>query len=773
MPFGATGCQEFPDSVTLECAYSFQPSIAAHVCRTHFSLRYGSDCMQRTYLPCPASCSFVKVRLKSLQADLLDLPSPLTRFVERIGSGRVYATALFVALAYYAGAKLGLALTFDPYPVAILWPPNAILMGSLLITPVRFWYILLLAVLPAHVLAELEGGVPPLMVLCWFASNVSEALIAATCLRWLLSRSPSFDSVQEAGAFIVFAVFLAPFLSSFVDAAFVRLIGWGEVGYWQVWGTRFISNALAVVTIVPFIVSSANAGWRKLRDMALDNMLEGLLLLSGLLVASIVVFATPPRIVEALPALLYLPLPFLLWAAVRFSPVGSSIAFMTITLLVIWGAGHGRGPFLGGSAAEKTLSVQMFLIFVGIMLMLLSASVEERRRSERRLRSNDERFHLVLRATNDVIFDWDIAADRLWWNTNGEMFFGRMSDKHQTHYAEWFALLHPEDRDRVASRVQTAINTGAQTFQAEYRLRRRDGNYAYVHGRGFIVRDDAGKPCRVIGSLTDITDRKRAEESNRHLAHVSRLATLGELTASIAHEVNQPLGAILSNAEAAEMLLDQANIQTEELKQIICDIRQDDLRASDVIKHIRSLVKKGELVMQPFDMNQAIRDVLNLVNADLARHKVTVETRLAPLPLVHGDQVHLQQVLLNLTINAVEAMSETPGSDKRLSIQTRCADTGGIEVTVCDSGPGIAPAAAELLFDSFYTTKPQGMGLGLSISRSLIKAHGGTIRAYTRREGGACFSFHLPPMPRARSTIDIRDRSGPSISEQSESPRED
>jgi len=295
--------------------------------------------------------------------------------------------------------------------------------------------------------------------------------------------------------------------------------------------------------------------------------------------------------------------------------------------------------------------------------------------------------------------------------------------------------------------VRSAINTGEQTFQAEYRLRRRDGQYAYVNGRSCIVRDRAGNPCRVIGSLTDITDRKRAEEGNRHLAHVSRLAALGELTASIAHEVNQPLGAILSNAEAAELLLDQGTIQTEELKQIICDIRQDDLRASDVIKHIRSLVKRGELVMQPFDMNQAIRDMLTLFNADLVRQKVTVETRLAPLPLVHGDRVHLQQILLNLIINAVEAMSDTPGSDKRLRIQTRCADTGGIEVAVCDSGPGIAPATEELLFDSFYTTKPQGMGLGLSISRSLIKAHGGTIRAFTLREGGACFSFRLPPMP--------------------------
>ena len=149
-----------------------------------------------------------------------------------VGEWPVLLAALLVAAGYYAGAKLGLALTFSPHPISVLWPPNSILLAALLLAPVRWWWVLLLAVLPVHLLAELQGGVPLPMVLCWFVSNASEALIGASCVRALLKRPPVFDSVGNAGIFLLFAVFLAPFLSSFLDAAFVQWIGWGESDYW-------------------------------------------------------------------------------------------------------------------------------------------------------------------------------------------------------------------------------------------------------------------------------------------------------------------------------------------------------------------------------------------------------------------------------------------------------------------------------------------------------------------------------------------------------------
>jgi PAS domain S-box-containing protein len=796
--------------------------------------------------------------------------------------------AFLVFAAYYLGAKVGLALTFHPHPISVLWPPNAILLAALLLAPFRWWPALILAAFPAHLLAELQDGVPAAMVLCWFVSNVSEALIGAFCVRWVLQGPLTFDSLRKVGMFIAFSAMLAPFISSFFDAAFVRLIGWGDSGYWQLWRTRFFSNILATLTIVPVIVTWATLRSGPIRAAAPGRLAEGIVLLAGLLAAGVVVFDADP-VQASVPALLYLPLPFLLWAALRFGPAGSSAAFMIVAFLVIWGAGHGRGPFITGAPLESALSVQMFLIFVGVSLLVLAAGVQESRDSERRLRSSeqrvaaseeryrevveaqtelvtryardgtltfvnpaycrffgksreqligsslleqvpesaratvlgfieklavdqgpivcerrviaadgsvrwqqwvdyailasdgsvvefqgigrditdlkaaaetlrasDERFQLVLRATNDVIYDWDIVADDLWWNQNGEAYFGKVSDNGPRDYAALADLLHPEDRKRVVSQLRALIDGGGQVCDAEYRLRRMDGTYAYINGRGFILRDDAGKPLRMIGSLRDVTDRKRVEEANQRLAHVSRLAVIGELTASIAHEINQPLGAILSNADAADILLGAKEVPLDELRLIIHDIRRDDLRAGEVIKHMRALLRRRELAVQPFDLNRAISDILHLVGADLARHHVAVETAFAQLPIVHGDQIHLQQVVLNLILNGIEAMEDTPVSRRRFGIGTERAATGGVEVTVWDSGPGIAPDCAEQLFESFFTTKPNGMGLGLSIARSIVEAHGGTIRAATRREGGASFSFVLPGQVAGRRTIQMR-----------------
>src|SRR5262249_11515403 len=377
-------------------------------------------------------------------------------------------------------------------------------------------------------------------------------------------------------------------------------------------------------------------------------------------------------------------------------------------------------------------------------LVTIIHDVTKLKRTEESLRRNDERFQHVLRATNDVVYDWDVVADSLWWNGNGDAYFGKMSENGPCTRARWAAALHPEDRERVTSRLDAMLKAGGGVSDTEYRLRRVDGNYAHVHGRGFVVRDASGRPLRMIGSLMDITDRKRAEDANQRLAHVSRLAGLGGLTASLAHEINQPAGAILSNADAAELLLDSEVVPVDELRQIVKDIRKDDIRAGEVIRHMRSLTRRRNLSMQPFDLNRAIDDVIRLVNVDLGRHRVAVDAEFAPLPIVYGDQVHVQQVVLNLILNGVDAMADTPAARRRLRITTARCESGGVEVSVTDSGPGIAHDQAEDLFASFYTTKPDGVGLGLSIARSIVEAHGGAIWAETRPEGGARFSFVLP-----------------------------
>src|SRR5688572_10328807 len=231
---------------------------------------------------------------------------------------RPVLAALLVAAAYYLGAKVGLALTFSPHPISVLWPPNAILMGVLLVAPVRWWWLPIAAAFPAHLAAELQGGVPLAMVLCWYLSNASEALIGALFVRRFATHPVKLDSVQNVFVFVAGAVFLAPFLSSFLDAAFVVVIGWGQGGYWQLWNSRFYSNVLATLALVPLILTWFGGGAARARAMTPRRRLEGAALLSGLLVVGVAVFDAPPSQFMPPAGLLYLPLPFLAWAALRF-----------------------------------------------------------------------------------------------------------------------------------------------------------------------------------------------------------------------------------------------------------------------------------------------------------------------------------------------------------------------------------------------------------------------------------------------------------------------
>jgi signal transduction histidine kinase len=257
----------------------------------------------------------------------------------------------------------------------------------------------------------------------------------------------------------------------------------------------------------------------------------------------------------------------------------------------------------------------------------------------------------------------------------------------------------------------------------------------------------------IVTLLIERRQRRRAERRSRdltvELAHASRLTTVGEITASIAHQVNQPLAAILSNAEAAELLLDASPLPLGELRQILADIRRDDERAGEVIHGMRALLQRREVEVRPVDLNEATSEILRLLNGESSRLGVTVEVDLLEgLPAVAGDRVHLQQVVLNLVMNGLEATAERCGGGNRVTVRTKWRETGEVEVAVEDTGPGIAPEHFPRLFDSFFTTKKNGMGLGLSIARSLVESHGGRIWA-ENNTGGATFRFVLPGCARS------------------------
>lgn len=250
------------------------------------------------------------------------------------------------------------------------------------------------------------------------------------------------------------------------------------------------------------------------------------------------------------------------------------------------------------------------------------------------------------------------------------------------------------------------------------------------------------------------SSHRAADNLGAEVTHNARLALAGELTASIAHEIAQPLSAILNNVETAELVLKQSRnaAAADALAPILADIKRDDLRANDVVNRLRALLRKRELTLEPLDINTLVGSAVTLVRADAGRRLVQLRTELEPdLPPVAADPVHLQQVVLNLLVNGMDSMSKTAPPARCLYVRTRLRAGSAVEITVRDNGHGIDPAHAGRLFDSFFTTKEGGMGLGLSIARSIVHAHGGTIWAERARGGGSIFSFRLP-LPRQRVT---------------------
>jgi len=284
---------------------------------------------------------------------------------------------------------------------------------------------------------------------------------------------------------------------------------------------------------------------------------------------------------------------------------------------------------------------------------------------------------------------------------------------------------------------------------------RPDGEVRTVHSRVDVTRDGAGRPRRMFGTIQDVTRRKRAEESLREserryreaqteLAHVNRVTTMGQLTASIAHEVKQPIAAVVTSADAGLRWLAANPPGLEEVRDVLDGIIRAGNQASEVINRIRALIRKVPERKASLDINDTILETITLTRSELERHRIALQTELGNgLPRIWGDRVQLQQVILNLVMNAIEAMSEISEGSRELLISTSIDAPGGVIVAVRDSGPGLKPDSLARLFDPFYTTKPAGMGMGLSICRSITEAHGGRLWAAPNTPKGAVFQFTL------------------------------
>jgi signal transduction histidine kinase len=359
-----------------------------------------------------------------------------------------------------------------------------------------------------------------------------------------------------------------------------------------------------------------------------------------------------------------------------------------------------------------------------------------RRRAEGEVRESETRMALAANAAGLNFWEWNLVSDEIWSKGNGRMDFKL-----------FLQTLHPDDREPVSHAVAKAMN-GDGDFKSEYRMLPSDGVMVWMAGRGRVEFDVAGRPVLMRGVSVDITQRKQSElelqRQREELAHLSRVTMLGELSSSLAHELSQPLGAILRNAEAAGLILQEPSPDLEELRAIVTDIRKDDERGGAVISRMRSIAKRREVVASRFDLNQLVDETISLVRPVAILRKINlVFERDVSIPEIFGDRIQLQQVLLNLLLNAKQAINDAKPERSRITVRLGWLD-GQVEVAVADCGTGIPAEQLNRIFEPFFTTKPNGLGLGLPISRTIVEAHGGQIRAENNANGGATFSFTLP-----------------------------
>jgi PAS domain S-box-containing protein len=381
-----------------------------------------------------------------------------------------------------------------------------------------------------------------------------------------------------------------------------------------------------------------------------------------------------------------------------------------------------------------------------LIVLIACEDVTERKQAENALRQSEMYLAEAQRLSRTGSFGWRVSSGEIIWSEETFRMFGydkAPSIKHATV----FQRVHPDDRARVEQTIDRASSDG-KDFAHGYRLLMPDGSVKHVHAAAHAVTDASGD-IEFVGAVTDITSRKRAEaelhEAQANLAHVTRVTALGELAASIAHEVNQPLAAVVTNAAACLRWLDREPANLKEARSTVQSIVEDGNRAGEVIQRVRALVNKTADQKAPLHINEVVNEVMSLVQHELFSHRVALRLELAPaLPSVLADRIQLQQVILNLVINGIEAMQPIKERARELMIRTRQDETGQVLVTVSDVGVGVAAENTDRLFDAFFTTKSSGMGMGLSICRSIVNAHGGRLSASGNGGPGATFQFTLP-----------------------------
>jgi PAS domain S-box-containing protein len=646
---------------------------------------------------------------------------------------RTVILVCFVAILSYCAAKLGGILTIGTQSDWPLWLGNVVLVSVLLLVSRKKWPILITAALVAFALNDMQTDLTLRSRSLLILSDIVEVLTAAFCLNYAFGGVPRLNSVRALGKFSIFAVLLPPCVGAF----FVALATGGD--YWASWRISFFSEAIVYLTLMPAILGWFSKGPAR-RQKSPAYYLEAAALIAVLMVFGYLAFAAPGRYSSGL--LLYALVPFMLWSALRFGTTGVSTSAIAIAVLAIWGASHGRGPFVESGPLNNVLSLQLFLFFTAAPFMVLAAVVEENKQTSEQL------FQSIFENAQIGISFFSIDGQEHFSNRATHEMLG-YSEKELSNLEQWDKIIDPAERAEDANRYAELLAGKRDNDEWVRHFIRRDGRMVTANGRFTLLRDSAGKP-RYVASLTeDITERRRAEVELRTAKETAVAATRAksDFLANMSHEIRTPMNAILGMTHLAlktELTPKQRDYltKTKAAAQSLLGIINDILDFSKI--------EAGKLDMEETDfrLEEVLANVSSVVSqkAHDKNLEFLIDTEQDLPPNLVGDPLRLGQILINLVNNAMK-FTERGEIVVTVTLAEKLQDRVNLKFSVRDSGIGMTPEQTARLFqafrqaDSSTTRKYGGTGLGLSISKRLIEMMAGSIWVESNYGTGSTFHF--------------------------------
>jgi PAS domain S-box-containing protein len=661
---------------------------------------------------------------------------------------------LAVGAGYFALAWLSTHMTPRTGAIAYLWPAGGFVLGILLVAPRSLWLPFGLSALAADV-AHVQTVNDSLYTGFAYSSvYVPVLLLASALLRRWAGAPLRLDSMRKLALFVA----VAPVAGNLLAAALGGLISyWSGSSFWESLRTWWVSDALGMLLITPFVVAWSDFRRAELRRLSPRAFAEGAVCAAGLVLVSHWAFGMQPAASGAVPPLTHFLIPFLVWAALRWGVRGQSTSVMIVCAISVWDTMRGLGPFSAAFVSPETsvLYLQVFLMVAAAMTLVGAVVMKERRTALRAAEEWRLRYQMAVVSSGNLVYDAHLPRKQLLWGGDPQKVLGCAREEIADPDA-FVARVHPDDRQSIIDQVRGVGPHEERPYSLEYRVRDASGAYIQVEDTGRVI--GLGEPgsWRIIGMLKDVTDRKRAqaerERLNEQLREAQKLEALGTMAGGIAHDFNNILGAILGHGELA--LADaRQNGRTAKRLQAIIDAGQ---RGKALVEQILTFARRGVRNRRALPLWPVVVEVRDLLSGSLPPAvRVALEND-DPAIAVQGDATRLHQLLMNLATNAVQAMADGGTLTLRLAkqavAQARRLDHGSLHpgdyavLTVRDTGTGMAPAVQSRMFEPFFTTKAhgKGTGLGLALVRAIMADHGGAICVDSVPGAGTQIDVYLP-----------------------------